>query len=144
MSQYQRIAYFNNLYLLVYKPINHEHLSTDQFLWARSQWNINCVSIFIYFVSKLQFYGFNNNLFFSVVVFLAVCLVGLATSSAVPEEEKPSCFCPRNYVPVCGSDDVTYDNMCIFECNRDFYQKTRSIELRIAQRGRCPEVYEWS
>ena len=34
----------------------------------------------------------------------------------VVEQAKQKCKCPIIYAPVCGSDNVTYQNRCILDC----------------------------
>lgn len=46
------------------------------------------------------------------------------------------CPCPRMMDPVCGSDDKTYNNRCLLNCEAKS-ARGRSLGLRIARMGRC-------
>ncbi|XP_045774399.1 serine protease inhibitor dipetalogastin-like [Maniola jurtina] len=41
---------------------------------------------------------------------------------------EPICFCPYNYLPVCGTDGETYSNECSLKCKGD---------VEVAYRGAC-------
>lgn len=62
-------------------------------------------------------------------------IIPLIVNSSCPEPEpkpdKPK-FCPLYYDPVCGSDGVTYSNMCFFNIAKDSNHK-----LRVAHEGAC-------
>lgn len=68
---------------------------------------------------------------------LAVVLMALQSEGGVVRaEEEVSCVCPRNLVPVCGSDNKTYSNRCLLHCQMDS-QQGRSVGLRMSHKGRC-------
>jgi hypothetical protein len=46
---------------------------------------------------------------------------------AMGRPRSPECFCGRLYLPVCGSDMVTYPSACVARCTG----------VRIARLGRC-------
>ncbi|KAJ8712520.1 hypothetical protein PYW07_005362 [Mythimna separata] len=45
------------------------------------------------------------------------------------------CICPFNYLPVCGTDGVTYSNQCGLNC-----QKQRNAGLEVKHMGQCVEA----
>lgn len=49
-------------------------------------------------------------------------------------EEDDDCFCTREFNPVCGSDDKTYGNECLFEC-----EVKKNDVLRLARYGACED-----
>lgn len=81
-------------------------------------------------------------------VILTFVLIGLLNSitvkaeqddpSTYEDEEFPICPCPKHYVPVCGSNNVTYGNECAFLCAASSNLGKR-IGLFIAKRGSCLE-----
>lgn len=50
------------------------------------------------------------------------------------DDEEDDCFCTREYNPVCGSDDKTYGNECLLEC-----EVKKDAELRLARYGTCED-----
>lgn len=46
----------------------------------------------------------------------------------------PSCVCPEVLAPVCGTDQVTYDNDCLLACKAD---ETSNPDLKVASLGEC-------
>ncbi|KAJ8709928.1 hypothetical protein PYW07_009294 [Mythimna separata] len=57
----------------------------------------------------------------SMVFTLLVVLVGVMMTSA------QNCICPLIYAPVCGANNVTYDNTCLAGCARQ----------RVVHEGMC-------
>lgn len=57
---------------------------------------------------------------------------GPCKSEAV--KELPACACTRDRKPVCGTDGVTYSNLCVLRC----HARTRT-ELVMRSRGPCAE-----
>ncbi|XP_055296390.1 serine protease inhibitor dipetalogastin-like [Sitodiplosis mosellana] len=47
------------------------------------------------------------------------------------------CICTEEYLPVCASDDQTYANECMFNC-----EKRKKIDLTRKYRGECGEPIE--
>lgn len=68
---------------------------------------------------------------------MSLLLLLLTAAPAVSaDEEVNTCVCPRNLVPVCGTDNKTYSNRCLLHCQMDS-ANGRSIGLRMAHKGRC-------
>ncbi|XP_045763693.1 serine protease inhibitor dipetalogastin-like [Maniola jurtina] len=45
--------------------------------------------------------------------------------------------CDTEYMPVCGSDDLTYWNLCWLNCNSDCSKKQSGKQIYMAKRGSC-------
>ncbi|ODM93806.1 Serine protease inhibitor dipetalogastin [Orchesella cincta] len=58
------------------------------------------------------------------------CEVAANGTSVKPQPE--TCICTKIYLPVCGSNGVTYDNPCILECA----QKSNP-GITMVREGRC-------
>uniref|UniRef100_A0A1L8DP32 Putative kazal-type serine protease inhibitor-like protein n=1 Tax=Nyssomyia neivai TaxID=330878 RepID=A0A1L8DP32_9DIPT len=67
-------------------------------------------------------------------IVLVATLALICTFCTIEAQEKVSCPCPRIYLPVCGSDDVTYSNKCEFEC---VAKSAKGRSLSIKREGRC-------
>ncbi|XP_072257086.1 serine protease inhibitor Kazal-type 1-like [Pyxicephalus adspersus] len=79
--------------------------------------------------------------FLSILAIFLLCLSfgPVNTKPTSDEGREPVCEeismirCPRNYEPVCGSDNWTYDNECLL-C-REMIKK--NIRIRITKNGKC-------
>lgn len=65
-----------------------------------------------------------------LVVGMTVFVLHSVSSASVNSNDM--CACSREYAPICGSDNVTYNNYCLFEC-----AKQRNNALKIKHEGRC-------
>ncbi|XP_044249077.1 leech-derived tryptase inhibitor C-like [Drosophila takahashii] len=61
-------------------------------------------------------------------ILIALCVLALLGLSAADEG---LCTCPRIVRPVCGSDNVTYDNDCELEC------QARDKPITQVKEGKC-------
>lgn len=55
-------------------------------------------------------------------------------SSASKAPEGAECKCPRNFMPVCGSDGKSYNNKCLAEC-----AKVTVLQQQPDAAGKCPQ-----
>ncbi|KAK9508104.1 hypothetical protein O3M35_007840 [Rhynocoris fuscipes] len=62
-------------------------------------------------------------------------IIGFAAFAAVANAARDPCICTREYIPVCGTDGVTYGNKCMLNCEK----QTKNHELEIAHGGPCDE-----
>lgn len=67
-------------------------------------------------------------------LFIIISIVALmqSTYSAPPPH---ACVCTREFLPICGSDDTTYHNNCLFQCEQN---QNKNLELK--HFGRCGET----
>ncbi|CAG7726501.1 unnamed protein product [Allacma fusca] len=67
------------------------------------------------------------------VAVLFCCFVASATTvQAEDDDDFLSCECPDVYDPVCGSDGITYQNLCRFNCVQELVP-----DLEIVHYGEC-------
>lgn len=63
-----------------------------------------------------------------LIVFIGIAsFVIMSTNAASIGTPNESCVCTREFVPLCGSDNITYDNICVFECER---QRNKLLEIQ--------------
>lgn len=82
--------------------------------------------------------------YLSVIAVLLIGAVLLASARVDDDGRETSCPCPRIYDPVCGSDNHTYSNKCMFNCQARS-SKARDLKLRILRYGPCEgdgDLYE--
>ncbi|XP_068128939.1 serine protease inhibitor Kazal-type 1-like [Hyperolius riggenbachi] len=73
-----------------------------------------------------------------LAVFLCLLFGSTNSESASDKGIEPNCVgpiarCPRNYDPVCGSDQHTYDNECLLCVEK----MRKNMNIRITRRGKC-------
>lgn len=66
---------------------------------------------------------------------LAVALLHSTNAATINSESIANCPCTREYQPFCASNNVTYDNKCLFECAQG-----KNQHLSIQFQGRCGEI----
>lgn len=64
---------------------------------------------------------------------VVIGIVALVQSSYSAPSSK-LCLCTREYLPICGTDDITYFNTCLFQC-----EKKRNANLEIKHHGKCDD-----
>lgn len=75
-----------------------------------------------------------------IIVAVALALLVLQSSFAYDVyEEEAQCMCPRNYSPVCGTDDRTYSNECVFKCIQAKLRRD-NIRLELKSNGECEDI----
>ncbi|XP_053957622.1 serine protease inhibitor dipetalogastin-like [Anastrepha ludens] len=57
-------------------------------------------------------------------------------AEADDDTDLAACACDRSLAPVCGSDNRTYSNRCIFECKRSILARLGRV-LTILREGAC-------
>lgn len=68
---------------------------------------------------------------FRTILFIALALQFANSASVDPD----GCSCTREYLPICGTDNKVYSNLCLFEC-----AKLKNKELAIKSHGECDET----
>lgn len=66
-----------------------------------------------------------------------VALAHFTYSNPIEKLSPEACICTREFLPICGSDNVTYENNCLFEC-----EKERNHNLESKFDGECEENVE--
>lgn len=67
-----------------------------------------------------------NNWLILLVTFTLTAITA-CTNDECKESLKSDCICDYNYDPVCGCNNITYDNACFAECH----------DITIYTKGRC-------
>lgn len=65
-----------------------------------------------------------------ITLIVILGLIALTNSASIPSGH--TCSCTKEYSPICGSDDVTYDNRCLFRCEEEI-----KSGLKIKNEGVC-------
>lgn len=74
-----------------------------------------------------------GSLLLAITAIFAAAFVMQTANSIPAEEENDLCPCTREYDPICGSDQHTYSNKCLFDCEK----KKRNPNLEIQSYGVC-------
>ncbi|XP_037958874.1 serine protease inhibitor dipetalogastin-like [Teleopsis dalmanni] len=73
-------------------------------------------------------------IFFTFIILSCLAVFAMANEDADYDPISADCFCPRMYIPVCGSDGRTYHNQCDLEC-----AQTRGVAITVVREGTCAE-----
>ncbi|CAG4983451.1 unnamed protein product [Colias eurytheme] len=58
------------------------------------------------------------------------------------KKEEDPCVCTKIYLPVCGSDNTTYNNECLLKCASNENVKNGKSDITLAYQGQCKEKEE--
>lgn len=109
----------------------------------RSRCILNVVTSFEPRLKKRKIFVEKMKHFSSFVFLVVLCLIGLLGMARSEETGRLPCICTRNFDPVCGSNDHTYSNPCMLDCEAKS-SKGRSLGLRMVSKGPCDKDRKWA
>lgn len=66
------------------------------------------------------------------IIGLAVLVLQPIDTATIGSDSNAVCRCTREYSPICGSNNITYDNNCVFDC-----AKQQNQQLSVQFNGIC-------
>lgn len=66
------------------------------------------------------------------IAIIGMAILTIQSTFAASIGADHTCYCSRELDPICGTDDNSYENDCIFNC-----AKTQNDDLEIKYRGEC-------
>ena len=65
----------------------------------------------------------------SCLILVSCLFLSCDKSSKCIATNNSDCICTKDYVPVCGCDDITYSNQCHANC----------VNIEVVSQGECPD-----